>query len=229
MLEQLKEQVWRANLELDRAGLVTLTWGNVSGIDREQGLVVIKPSGVSYAEMRAEHMVVVDLDGRRVDGTLNPSSDTPTHVILYKAFGAIGGVTHTHSAYASMFAQACREIPCLGTTHADVFFGAVPLARALTEKEVAEAYETNTGKVIVERFAGLSPVEIPGVLAAHHGPFAWGKSAADSVHNAIALEAIAKMAFGTLLLNPQMPPLPRHIANKHYTRKHGPHAYYGQK
>ena len=228
MLEELKSEVWQANLDLDRSGLVTLTWGNVSGRDPADGLVVIKPSGVAYGDLRPEHLVVVDVDGKVVEGALNPSSDTPTHLVLYKAFGEIGGITHSHSVYASMFAQACREIPCLGTTHADLFYGAVPLARALTRDEVKEDYEGNTGSVIAERFADINPKEMPAVLAAHHGPFTWGRNAAASVETAIALETVAKMAFGTVLLNADIPPIPGHILDKHYQRKHGPDAYSGQ-
>jgi L-ribulose-5-phosphate 4-epimerase len=229
MLEELRNQVLAANLELARSGLVQLTWGNVSGIDRERGLMVIKPSGVEYSALRAEDLVVLDLDGRAVDGKLKPSSDTPSHLVLYRAFKELGGITHAHSVYATMFAQACREIPCLGTTHADQFCGAVPLARALTPEEVEQGYEVNTGRVIVERLAGVNPLHMPAVLAAHHGPFTWGKNAADAVRNAVALETVAKMAWGTLLLNPGIGPIPAHILDKHWQRKHGPAAYYGQK
>jgi L-ribulose-5-phosphate 4-epimerase len=229
MLPELKEQVWRANLNLVKYQLITLTWGNVSGIDRQQGFVVIKPSGVSYDDMQPQHMVVVDLDGKVVEGTLRPSSDTPTHVALYKAFPQIGGVTHTHSAYAVMFAQACQEIPCFGTTHADHFAGTIPLTRFLTVAEVEQAYEANTGTVIIERFAGLQPLEMPAVLVAGHGPFTWGKTPDDAVSNSVVLEKVAQMAAGTLALKPQAPPLPEYILNKHYLRKHGPGAYYGQK
>jgi len=228
MLDELKQRVCEANLELHRAGLVTLTWGNVSGRDPERHRVVIKPSGLSYADLRPHHMVVLDPEGATVEGDLRPSSDTPTHLALYRAFEGIGGITHTHSVYATMFAQACREIPCLGTTHADLFPGPVPLTRAVTQAEVEAGYEINTGRVIVERFHGLDPVERPGVLVAHHGPFTWGSDAMASVRNAVALEALAKIAFGTLALNPDIHPLPAHILNKHYTRKHGPGAYYGQ-
>jgi len=228
MLEQLKADVCRANIELVERGLVTLTWGNVSGIDRPSGLVVIKPSGVGYERLRPERMVVVDLDGRVVDVDLRPSSDTPAHLVLYRHFEGAGGITHTHSTHAVMFAQARREIPCLGTTHADHFDGPVPLARPLSAQEVEEDYEGHTGRVIVERFAELDPVAVPGVLVAGHGPFAWGRDAADSVHNAVALEAVAQMALGTLLLNPDAGPLEPHLLEKHYQRKHGPKAYYGQ-
>lgn len=228
MLDELKSAVYRANLHLVRHGLVTLTWGNVSGIDRQSNLVVIKPSGLSYERMQPEQMVVVDLDGRVVEGELRPSSDTPAHLVLYRHFDTIGGITHTHSTHATMFAQARRELPCLGTTHADHFFGPVPLARALSAKEVADDYEGNTGRVIVERFAELDPVAMPAVLVAGHGPFAWGKDAADSIENAVAVEAVARMALGTLQLNPQAPTLEPYILDKHYGRKHGPDAYYGQ-
>jgi len=230
MLEELKEAVWRANLDLAKQGLVILTWGNVSGIERRRDLVVIKPSGVGYDAMRPADMVVVALDGGAVvEGKLRPSSDTPSHLALYRAWPAIGGVTHSHSAHATMFAQACKPIPCLGTTHADQFYGEVPVARPLTREEVEEDYEGNTGRVIVERFADLDPKVIPGALVANHGPFTWGRDAADAVANAVALEAIAKMALGTLLIAPLTPPLAEHILDKHHLRKHGPAAYYGQK
>jgi len=228
MLEQLKEQVLAANLELARSGLVQLTWGNVSGIDRQAGLFVIKPSGVPYAELAVEDMVVMNLAGRRVEGERNPSSDAPSHAVLYRAFAAIGGVAHAHSVHAAAFAQACRGIPCLGTTHADHFNGTVPVTRALTAAEVQQAYEAHTGDVIVERFASLKPMEMPAVLVAQHGPFTWGKDAADAVKNSIALETVARMAIGTLQLNANAAPLPAHVLSKHYTRKHGPKAYYGQ-
>jgi L-ribulose-5-phosphate 4-epimerase len=229
MVEELKKEVWRANLDLVKAGLVTLTWGNVSGISRGDGLLVIKPSGVEYAELKPDDMVVVDLDGRVVDGTKHPSSDTPAHIELYKAFQGIGAIAHTHSTYAVMFAQALMEIPCLGTTHADCFFGAVPVTRVLTEKEVEQAYEQNTGKVIVERFQQLDPLAIPGVLVGGHAPFCWGKDARDAVHCAVTLESVAKMAFGTLQLAPDSDVLPPYLLQKHYERKHGAKAYYGQK
>lgn len=229
MLDELKQHVCQANLDLVAHGLVTLTWGNVSGISADRERVVIKPSGVSYAELRPEQMVVVDLDGKVVEGELSPSTDTPTHVLLYRHFPAAGGITHTHSRYATMFAQARREIPCFGTTHADHFYGPVPVTRPLTENEVAEAYEANTGRVIVERFRDLAPAAVPGVLVAGHAPFAWGKDAAGSVINAVALEAVAEMAFGTLLLDSAAPPLESYVLDKHYGRKHGPDAYYGQR
>jgi L-ribulose-5-phosphate 4-epimerase len=205
-----------------------LTWGNVSGLSDDGRHVVIKPSGVPYLSMRPEHMVVVDLDGNVVDGDLRPSSDTPTHVWLYKHFPGIGGITHTHSPKATAFAQARMEIPCLGTTHADHFFGPVPVTRALTSQEVAEAYESNTGRVIVERFAGLDPRSMPAVLVAGHAPFVWGHDAADSVQNAVALEAVAAMAKATLTLRRDTPPLEPYVVDKHHQRKHGSEAYYGQ-
>jgi len=229
VLDQLKQEVLEANVRLGRTGLAPLTWGNVSGIDRQKGVVVIKPSGVSYEEITAGDMVVVRLDGRKVEGRLNPSSDTPTHLILYEAFKEVGGICHTHSPYACMFAQTCREIPCLGTTHADLCAGPVPITRPLTEAEVREAYEANTGRVIVERFRDLQPTATGGVLVAHHGPFTWGKNPVEALNNAIALEAVAAMAFGTLLLNPGIGAIPEFLLAKHYQRKHGPQAYYGQR
>ncbi len=229
MLEQLKEKVLQANLDLLKYGLVTLTWGNVSGIDRQQGVVAIKPSGIDYYDMKTNDIVVVDLNGNVVDGDLKPSSDTATHCELYKAFPDIGGITHSHSEYATIFAQALREIPCYGTTHADHFYGPVPVTRQLTEEEVNTDYETNTGKVIVERFRDLDPNAVPGVLVAGHAPFTWGKDPAESVKNNLVLERIAKMAFYSKQLNPDLPPLPEYILKKHYLRKHGPDAYYGQK
>jgi L-ribulose-5-phosphate 4-epimerase len=228
--ERLKEEVFLANQELVRFGLVTLTWGNVSGIDRSTApCAAIKPSGVEYESMTAADMIVVDLDGNLVDGNLRPSSDTPTHLELYRAFPAIGGIVHTHSLYATMFAQACREIPCLGTTHADHFNGPVPVTRFLDENEVRKGYERETGKIIVERLAGSNPMETPGVLVAGHGPFAWGTSAGDAVRNSLILERVAQMAIGSLQLNPSVRPLPAHIQRKHFQRKHGRDAYYGQK
>jgi L-ribulose-5-phosphate 4-epimerase len=229
MLKRLKDQVLRANVELARSGLVTLTWGNVSGLDPAKRLVVIKPSGVSYDALRAEDLVVIDLHGKIVEGKRKPSSDTPTHLKLYNAFPTIGGITHTHSTYATMFAQACKEIPCFGTTHADHFNGAIPVTRFLTEEEVAGDYEANTGTVIIERFAHLEALAVPAVLVAGHAPFTWGSNAADSVKNALALERVAQMALGTLQLQPDIGELPHYIRAKHYTRKHGPDAYYGQK
>jgi L-ribulose-5-phosphate 4-epimerase len=228
MLEQLKAEVCEANLELVRQGLVTLTWGNASGIDRQSELVVIKPSGVPYKDMLPQHMVVVDMDGRLVEGDLRPSSDTPTHLALYRHFTEIGGVVHTHSKYATAFAQARREIPCLGTTHADHFHGPVPVTRTLTAEEVEKAYEANTGNVIVERFSKLDPLEFPGVLVSGHGPFTWGSDAAAAVTSAVAMEAVAEMAISTLALNIKALPLESYVLEKHYCRKHGVNSYYGQ-
>ena len=228
MLEELKEKVFHANLELVKHGLVIFTWGNVSAIDRATGLVVIKPSGVSYEKMKAKDMVVVDLDGNVVEGTLKPSSDTPTHVILYKAFPEIGGVVHTHSTYATAWAQAGCDIPNIGTTHADYFHRAVPCTGDMTHAQIDGDYEAETGAVIVERFRGLDPLHTPGVLVKNHGPFAWGRDAHEAVYNATVLEQVAKMAFVTKLLNPTagIDPL---LVEKHFRRKHGPDAYYGQK
>ncbi len=228
MLEQLKADVYRANLDLVRHGLVTMTWGNVSGISDERDLVVIKPSGVSYQRMGPEQMVVVDLSGKVVEGECRPSSDTPTHLALYRHFQAVGGVAHTHSTRATTFAQARVEIPCLGTTHADHFFGPVPVTRPLSPDEVEAAYEANTGQVIVERFASLDPLEVPAVLVAGHGPFTWGRDAVESVRNAVALEAVAEMVLGVQTLRSDAPPLESYVLEKHYRRKHGADAYYGQ-
>jgi L-ribulose-5-phosphate 4-epimerase len=229
MLKDLKEQVWQANLDLAKFKLVILTFGNVSGFDRRQGLVAIKPSGVSYEELRPEDMIIVDLDGKVAEGKLNPSSDTPSHLKLYKAFSDIGGISHAHSVYATAFAQAVMEIPCLGTTHADHFNGPVPVTRFLTQKEVKTDYEGNTGKVIVERFARIEPLEMPAVLVAGHGPFSWGRTPLEAVQNNLILETVAKMALLTRLANPEIKDLPGYLLNKHYQRKHGPKAYYGQK
>jgi L-ribulose-5-phosphate 4-epimerase len=229
MLTDLKEKVWKANLDLVKYDLVTLTWGNVSGINREKGLVAIKPSGMSYEAMKPEDIVIVDLSGKVVEGKLQPSSDTPTHLELYKAFREISGVTHTHSEFAAMFAQAYREIPCLGTTHADLFKGDIPLTRMMKKEEVENDYEKNTGKVIIERFARLNPLEMPAVLVAGHSSFSWGKSPDEAVKNSLILEKVAKMALGTLCLNPECDNFPDYLLNKHYQRKHGPKAYYGQK
>lgn len=228
MLESLKQNVCEANRDLERLGLVTLTWGNVSGFDPDRRLVVIKPSGVPYADLTPEALVVVDLDGRVVEGAWRPSSDTPTHVLLYRAFPGVRGVVHTHSPHATMFCQAGRELPCFGTTHADHFHGTIPLARALTPDEVEADYEGNTGAVIVERFLALDPLAMPAVLVAHHAPFTWGSTPRKALENSVALEAVARMALGTLQLNPAAPSIPAHILQKHYTRKHGPAATYGQ-
>lgn len=227
MLEQLKETVFKANRLLRDSGLIVLTWGNVSQIDRESGHIVIKPSGISYDTMTAEDMVVVDLDGQVVEGKWKPSSDLPTHVALYKAFPHIGGITHTHSRWATVFAQAGMAIPPLGTTHADAFYGAVPVTRRLTEEEIRGAYEWETGKVIVEAFDGKDPGEVPAALVHSHGPFTWGKDAMKSVENAIVLEEVAMMAWNTLTLNPQVA-IQQTLLDKHYLRKHGTNAYYGQ-
>ncbi len=229
MYEQLKAEVFQANIELMRCGLTALTWGNVSGVDRRHGCMAIKPSGVAYDAMTSGDIVIVDLEGNVLDGRLRPSSDTPAHLELYKSFPAIGGVVHTHSIYATIFAQACREIPCFGTTHADHFNGPVPATRFLTRDEVDRGYERETGRIIVERFAGLNPEDTPGVLVAGHAPFAWGKNAADAVNNSLILEKIAQMALGALQLNPELSAIPSYIQEKHYQRKHGPKAYYGQK
>jgi L-ribulose-5-phosphate 4-epimerase len=230
MLTDLREQVWMANLDLGSSGLVILTFGNVSGIDRRRGLVAIKPSGVSYKALKVEDIVLLDLDGKKVEGKLNPSSDTPAHLELYKAFAGIGGITHAHSKFASIFAQAAKEIPCLGTTHADYFNGPVPVTRFLKKKEVEEDYEASTGSVIAERFGRrINPIEMPAVLVAGHGPFCWGKTPGESVEVSLILEKAAQMALGSLLLSPNMKPLPKYILDKHFQRKHGPQAYYGQK
>ena len=243
MLEELKKQVCEANLLLPKYGLVTFTWGNVSGIDRESGLFVIKPSGVSYDGMTAEDMVVVDLDGKVVEGKWKPSSDTATHLELYKAFPSLGGIVHTHSSYATSWAQAGRDIPCYGTTHADYFYGDIPCFRCLTKEEIDEAYERNTGLLIVSEFArlGKDPAAVPGCLCKNHGPFAWGKDPFEAVHNAVVLEEVAKMAFIAMTINKDFiganqepyftsdtPSMNKHLIEKHYSRKHGPNAYYGQ-
>jgi L-ribulose-5-phosphate 4-epimerase len=226
-LELLKQTVFQANLDLVKHGLVIFTWGNVSGIDREKGLVVIKPSGVSYDDMTVDDMVVLDLDGKMVEGKLKPSSDTATHLELYKAFTAIGGIVHTHSTYATAWAQAGLDIPNIGTTHADYFYGAIPCTRDMTEQEINGEYEKKTGKVIIERFSSLNPVHTPGVLAKNHGPFSWGKDAHDAVHNAVVLEQVAKMAYIALGINPQLK-MNDELIKKHFYRKHGENAYYGQ-
>ena len=228
MLEELKEKVCRANLDLVRHGLVIFTWGNVSAIDRQSGLVVIKPSGVSYDNMKPSDMVVVDMDGKVVEGDLNPSSDTPTHLVLYKAFPEIGGVVHTHSTYATAWAQAGIDLPNIGTTHADYFHDAVPCTADMSRPQVEGEYELETGNVIVERFKGLNPVHTPGVLVKNHGPFTWGKDAFEAVHNAVVLEQVAKMAFISFSVNPSLTMNPL-LVEKHFSRKHGPNAYYGQK
>lgn len=228
MLEELKQIVYEANMELPRRGLITFTWGNVSGIDRESGLFVIKPSGVDYDTLKPSDMVVMDLNGKKVEGELNPSSDTPSHVELYKAWKEIGGIVHTHSPHATAWAQAGRALPCYGTTHADYFYGEIPCARNLTAEEIDAGYEKNTGTVIIETFEGKNPVFIPAVLCKNHGPFAWGKDAHEAVHNAVVLEEVAKMNFMTEMLNRQVEPAPQCMQDKHFLRKHGPNAYYGQ-
>lgn len=228
MLEQLKKQVLEANLLLPKYGLVTFTWGNVSGIDRESGLMVIKPSGVPYEGMTEEDMVVVDLDGKRVEGKWKPSSDTPTHVELYKAFPALGGIVHTHSRWATTFAQAGLDIPAMGTTHGDYFYGDIPCTRKMTPQEIAGEYEKETGRVIIETFAGKSPADIPGVTVHSHGPFAWGRDAMDAVHNAVVMEEVAFMDWHAMMINPAAGRMQQELLDKHYLRKHGKNAYYGQ-
>ncbi len=231
MLEELKKKVYEANILLPKYGLVTFTWGNVSAIDRESGLFVIKPSGVDYETMTPDDMVVMDLEGNKVEGKLNPSSDTPTHVEIYKAFKDVGGVVHTHSSYATSWAQAGRSIPCYGTTHADYFYGDIPCVRCLTKDEIESAYEENTGLLIVSEFErmGKDPVAVPAVLCKNHGVFAWGKDAHEAVHNAVVTEEVAKMAYRCEVINPQVKPAPQELQDKHYYRKHGANAYYGQK
>lgn len=230
MLEDLKQQVYAANMELPQRGLITLTWGNVSGIDRAAGMFVIKPSGVAYDTLRPEDMVVVDLTGKRVEGRYNPSSDTATHLELYLAFPHIGGVVHTHSARATAWAQACQDIPAYGTTHADYFYGPVPCTRKLSADEITQNYERNTGTVIIETLKqrNIDPAAVPGVLIASHGPFTWGADALDAVHNAIVLEECAGMALQTRAINPDVEPVEQVLLDKHYFRKHGANAYYGQ-
>jgi L-ribulose-5-phosphate 4-epimerase len=227
MLELLKAEVLKANLDLVKHGLVLFTWGNVSAIDRATGFVVIKPSGVSYDGMKAEDMVVVDLEGKVVEGRFKPSSDTATHLVLYKSFPNIGGVVHTHSTYATSWAQAGKDIPNIGTTHSDYFSGAIPCTRDMTQQEVEGEYELETGNVIVDRFSGLNPDYIPGVLVKNHGPFSWGKDAHDAVHNAVVMEQVAKMANIAYSVNPNLT-MNNHLIKKHFYRKHGPGAYYGQ-
>ena len=231
MLEELKKNVYEANILLPKYGLVTFTWGNVSAIDRESGLFVIKPSGVEYDTMTPDDMVVMDLEGNKVEGKLNPSSDTPTHLEIYKAFKEVGGVVHTHSSYATSWAQAGRSIPCYGTTHADYFYGEIPCVRCLNKDEIESAYEENTGHLIVNEFErmGKDPVAVPAVLCKNHGVFTWGKDAHEAVHNAVVTEEVAKMAFRCELINPEVKPAPQELQDKHYYRKHGANAYYGQK
>ncbi|MGY0691439.1 L-ribulose-5-phosphate 4-epimerase [Virgibacillus sp. FSP13] len=228
MLEDLKQAVLEANLALPKHHLVTFTWGNVSGISRKDQLIVIKPSGVPYDELKKADMVVVDLDGSIVEGDLNPSSDTPTHLVLYQNFPEIGGVVHTHAPWSTSWAQAGRGIPSLGTTHGDYFYGTVPCTRAMTEAEINGAYEHETGNVIVETFQGIDPNQVPGALVHSHAPFTWGKDANEAVHNAVVLEEVAKMALQTYQLNPNASPMDQALLDKHYLRKHGAKAYYGQ-
>ena len=228
MLDHLKQIVYEANMDLPKYGLVTFTWGNVSQRDPESGYFVIKPSGVSYDSLKPEDMVVVDLQGNVVEGSYRPSSDTATHLELYRTFPAIGGIVHTHSPWASSWAQAGRSIPCYGTTHADYFYGEIPCARPLTAQEIDTAYEKNTGLVIIETLQDKDPMAVPSILCQNHGPFSWGKDAAEAVHNAVVLEVVAKMAANSERLNPQVSPAPQYLQDKHYFRKHGPNAYYGQ-
>lgn len=230
MLEELKQKVYEANMDLPKYGLVTFTWGNVSAIDRESGLFVIKPSGVDYDKLTPEDMVVMDLNGNKVEGKYKPSSDTATHLELYKAFPEIGGVVHTHSSYATSWAQAGRGIPCYGTTHADYMYGEIPCLRCLTAEEIEDAYEANTGHLIVNEFNRMDkdPMAVPAVLCKNHGPFAWGKDAHEAVHNAVVLEEVAKMAYRAETINPRIQPAPQELQDKHYYRKHGANAYYGQ-
>ena len=229
MLERLKQEVWEANMDLPKHGLVTFTWGNVSAIDRDAGLVAIKPSGVAYEKLRPEDIVVVDLDGKIVESKLKPSSDTPTHLSLYKAFAGIGAIVHTHAPWATSWAQAGRPIPALGTTHADYYYGAIPCTRAMTEAEINGAYELETGNVIAETFRELDPEMMPGVIVRSHAPFNWGKDPHDAVHNAVVLEEVAKIAFHTLQLQSDIGAMDQALLDKHYLRKHCKNAYYGQK
>lgn len=228
MLEELKQQVYKANMLLPKYALVTFTWGNVSGIDREKGIFAIKPSGVDYDKLKPEDMVLVDLEGNVVEGELRPSSDTPTHLELYKAFEKIGGIVHTHSPWATSWAQAGRAIPCYGTTQADYMYGEIPCARNLTKEEIDEGYEKNTGRIIIECFQRKDYQAVPCVLCKNHGPFAWGKNAGEAVHNAVVLEEVAKMACRSEMINPHADPAPQILLDKHYFRKHGVNAYYGQ-
>ena len=228
MLEKLKKQVYKANMELPKYGLVTFTWGNASGIDREKGWIVIKPSGVDYDKLTPDDMVIVDLEGNKVEGNYNPSSDTATHIELYKAFPQIGGVVHTHSSWATSWAQSGRSIPCYGTTHADYMYGEIPCVRVLSKEEIEGAYEKNTGLLIVEQFKDKNIMAMPAVLCKNHGPFTWGKDAQEAVHNSVVLEEVAKMAARAEMINPKIQPAPNELQDKHYNRKHGANAYYGQ-
>jgi len=228
MLEELKYEVLKANLELPARGLVTYTWGNVSGADRNMGIFVIKPSGVPYDQLKSEHLVVLDFEGKIVEGKLNPSSDMPTHLVLYKNFPEIGGVVHTHSRWATVWSQAGKSIPALGTTHADYFYGDIPCTRKLTEKEIESDYEKHTGQVIVERLKGINPKHMPAVLVNNHGPFTWGATPYEAVHNSVVLEELAMMALYTLSLSPDLQQIDGELLDKHFLRKHGKQAYYGQ-
>ncbi|MEG8483815.1 L-ribulose-5-phosphate 4-epimerase [Klebsiella pneumoniae] len=228
-MQQLKQQVFEANMDLPLYGLVTFTWGNVSAIDRQRGLVVIKPSGIAYESMTVDDMSVVDLQGHVVEGRWRPSSDTATHLALYRRYPDLGGVVHTHSTHATAWAQAGLAIPALGTTHADYFFGDIPCTRALSAQEVDEAYELNTGQVIIETLGEANPLHTPGIVVYQHGPFAWGKDAHEAVHNAVVMEEVARMAWIARGINPQLQPIDSWLMNKHFQRKHGPNAYYGQK
>ena len=229
MYEELKETVYKANIELQIQKLTIYSWGNVSGIDRAAGVVAIKPSGVPYDQLTPDKMVLIDLDGNVIEGNLKPSSDMPTHLELYRNFEAVGGICHTHSANATIWAQACREIPCFGTTHADYFYGPIPVTEKMTADEIKSNYELNTGKVIAKRFADLDPVKMPAVLVANHGPFTWGKTPAEAVEAAVVLEQVAATALATIMLNPNQNQISKSLCNKHYLRKHGKNAYYGQK
>jgi L-ribulose-5-phosphate 4-epimerase len=229
LFKSLREEVFEANLELVKQGLVIYTFGNASGISRQDGLVVIKPSGVSYDSLKPSDLVVVDLEGSRVEGNLRPSSDLATHLVLYRSFLTIGGVVHTHSRYATAWAQAVREVPCLGTTHADYFHGPIPVTEPLQPSEVENDYEVNTGHVIVRRFSNLDPERVPAVLVMGHGPFCWGRTALDAAHIAVIVEELARIAYYSVTLNPGVSPIPKHLLDKHFLRKHGPGAYYGQK
>ena len=229
MYEELKNKVCQANIELQKHGLVVYSWGNVSEIDRDNNVIAIKPSGVAYEELTPDKIVLLDIEGNIIEGDFNPSSDTPTHLELYRSFDSVGGICHTHSNNATMWAQACREIPCFGTTHADYFYGSVPVTDKMVKAEIKTDYERNTGRVIVRRFEGLEPMRIPAVLVAGHGPFTWGKNAAGAVESAVVLEEIAKIAFGTITINPKQKQISKALLNKHYLRKHGKNAYYGQK
>ncbi|MBU3112509.1 L-ribulose-5-phosphate 4-epimerase [Clostridium lacusfryxellense] len=229
MLEELKRVVLKANLELPKRGLVTFTWGNVSGIDRKSNLIVIKPSGVAYDELKLEDLVVVDIDGNQVEGKLNPSSDTATHLVIYRNFKDVGGVVHTHSRWATSWAQSGKGIPAFGTTHADYFYGEIPCTRKMIAKEIKDNYEEETGNVIVETFKDINPNYVPGVLVNNHGPFTWGKDADEAVHNSVVLEEVSMMAFNTTRLTPEIKAIDKTLLDKHFLRKHGTNAYYGQK